>query len=143
MTQNICHDCARARKLLPEQAGPRFTDTEYQLDKYIKHTAPIDGYNYNSVFKHDSTADYSNYIINTLAAGYVEVDDRNRTNVVYFASATAGYAISMGHVEGPVYGVKVVLPHDPNKVHAFPIDTRDLEVEHCDICRKEILHEKG
>ncbi len=85
---------------------------------------------------------YSTYIVSTLADGYVEIDDRDRINVNYFASATAGYAISMGHAEGPVSGVKIVLGNDSEKIHAFPVDVSDIEVIRCGVCGKEIIHDK-
>lgn len=142
MPQYFCQECARIKCLLPEIVGSRFTDNQYQLDKYIKHTAPTSLCGYKTVFKDPSTATYSNYIISTLADGYVEVDDRNRINVNYFASATAGYAISMGHVEGPVFGVKVVLGNEPDRIHAYPIDVSNIEVIRCQQCDKEIIHDK-
>lgn len=142
MAQTICQQCARTKGLLPEVVTSHFTATRYQLEKYIKHTAPQQLYRYNSVFKDPSTAMYSNYIVSALADGYVEIDDRDRVNVNYFASATAGYAISLGHAEGPVSGVKVVLGHDPERIHAFPVNLSDIEVIHCDLCGKELLHDK-
>jgi hypothetical protein len=142
MAQYICQECARSKELLPKVVGSRFTDTEYQLEKYIKHTAPKNTYRYNTIFKDPSTAMYSTYVVSTLADGYVEIDDRDRINVNYFASATSGYAISMGHAEGPVSGVKVVLGNDPEKIHAFPVDVSNIEVIRCDVCGKEIIHDK-
>src|SRR5262245_15034741 len=130
MSQIICPECARAEKLLPSLDG-KFTGTEYQLEKYLKHSVPDAAESYVTVFKAPSTAAYSGYIVAAAASGYLEVDDHNRHNVVVFASATTGFAFASGRFEGITNGVKVVVGHDPTRVHAFPFNTSVVAGRSC------------
>ena len=116
MSQVICPECARAESLLPT-LDDSFTGTEYQLERYIKHSVPNSSEPYLTVFKAPSTAAYSGYIVAAAASGYVEIDDWNRQNLVVFASATTGFAFASGRFEGITNGVKVVVAHNPARVH--------------------------
>jgi hypothetical protein len=94
--------------LLTPAVPGALTETQYQLEKYLKHTAPASAYNFNSVFTGPGSEMYQQYIVTTVASGHVQVDDQSRTNVVWVASDQTGISYSGGTFAGPNNAVKVV-----------------------------------
>lgn len=129
-----CHDCAIALGLLRPAAPTTLVDTQYQLDKYLKHTAPQSAYNFNTVFTAPGSLTYEKCLVSAIASGHVLVDSQNRVNVCWVASEQTGIALVDGKFVGPTHAVKVVLHHDDQKIHAFPIRTSDLSAQPCARC---------
>ena len=139
----LCHSCAAERGILDITLSGSVTGTEYQLEKYIKHTAPSGSYPVNSVFDSPDSAMYSNFIVATMASGCVELDDQGRTNLVYFAGDKTGARYEHGEFVCDVSGVKVVLAHDGARVHGFPTGIGNLGPRYCDACGCPVLNPEG
>jgi hypothetical protein len=122
------------RPALPEP----LTGTQYQLEKYLKHTAPTTTYDFNTVFTAPSSYTYNDFIVSTVSSGHVEIDDRNRLNLVLVASAQTGIALQTGKFVGPTEAVKVVLHDNAAKIHGFPISLASLMVGCCKACSRAI-----
>jgi hypothetical protein len=119
---------------LPALDPAMLVATSYQLDKYIKHTAPTSLHRFNSVFSSPASVSYSTLLVSASSAGYVEVDSQDRVNVVWVASYQTGIALSRGQFVGPTEAVKLVLPYYQSKVHGFPVRVADLIVMLCSQC---------
>jgi hypothetical protein len=124
--------------LLTPAVPGALTETQYQLEKYLKHTAPASAYNFNSVFTGPGSEMYQHYIVTTVASGHVQVDDENRTNVVWVASDQTGISYSGGTFAGPNNAVKVVFHDDDKKIHGFPIHSSELKAAKCGICGRPV-----
>jgi hypothetical protein len=134
MATYYCHDCAKIRGLLRPALPEPLTGTQYQLEKYWKHTAPTTAYDFNTVFTGPSSYTYTDFIVSTVSSGHVEIDDQNRTNIVLVASAQTGIALQNGQFIGPTEAVKVVLHDNAAKIHGFPISVASLAVGYCQAC---------
>ncbi len=113
--------------------------SNYQADKFIKHTRPDRIYSINSLFDDPSTNVYRDYVINSAAGGSVELDDFGRTNFVWVAGENVGLTYIDGELKGPADAIKLVLPFDSEKIHAFPFISIELEELACQICGAQIL----
>lgn len=94
--------------------------TQYQLDKFLKHTAPSGQYDMNSVFGDPTFAAYGRYTVTTLASGWVHVDERNRVCMAWYAGSGIGITYRNGAFSAPANCVQVVFHDDQFKVHAYP-----------------------
>jgi hypothetical protein len=135
-----CHGCAAARGIIgkPPSASD-LIGTAYQLDKYIKHTVPDPKYNVQSVFNSTSTQMYATYILDSMAAGSVEIDQRGRNNVIWYAGQPTGFLYERGTIKLPEDGVKVVLTMSTGEVHAFPVVSQPIHGLTCADCRRPVL----
>lgn len=124
--------------LLKPTAPISLTATQYQLDKYLKHTSPISSYDFYSVFTSPGSETYERYIVTTLASGSVQVDNQGRTNVVWVASEQTGISYEDGTFVGPTNAVKVVFHNDDNKIHGFPIHSSELSTSYCVVCGRPV-----
>lgn len=61
-------------------------NSEYQVEKFTKHTRPDRINNPHSLFDDPSTDIYRDYVINTAMAGSVEIDEWNRVNFIWLAN---------------------------------------------------------
>ena len=122
MSTHYCHSCAVALGMVaPTLLGP-LQQTQYQLSKFIKHTAPTGTYPKNSIFHQPDHQAYEKYIVTAAASGYLEIDDHGRKNLIYFAGQETGLCRDGSGFSWPCSGVTVVLSHDLAKAHAFPAD---------------------
>jgi hypothetical protein len=130
-----CHTCAiKSGKLNP--ADPiELTGTQYQLEKFIKHTAPSTTYPLNSIFTGPASESYRNYIVTAVASGCVQIDG-NQTNIVWVASATTGFTFRNGTFVAYDDAVKVVFHDDQFKIHGFPIGSAEISSATCIGCGK-------
>jgi hypothetical protein len=113
------------------------TGTQYQLEKFIKHTAPSTSYPWNSVFTGPGSESYRNYVVTAVASGCVQIDG-NRTNVVWVASETTGITYRNGSFVAPADAVKVVFHDDEFKIHGFPIGSAAFGSATCIACGKPV-----
>ena len=95
MTKLFCHNCdVKLGVSLPANTNSPL-DSEYQLEKFLKHTAPVK-YSYVSVFDSTGTENYKNYTVSTASSGWVEEDDRGRINMVWYAGKYTGATFENG-----------------------------------------------
>jgi hypothetical protein len=110
------------------------TGSKYQLDKFVKHTAPQGNYNLNSVFASSSYQSYRDWLVDATASGSLEVDDMGRHNLVYVAGEKTGVTYLNGSFHTDCNAVKVVLPYSSGSIHAFPTSSADLRTGTCPRC---------
>ena len=135
MRKYYCHSCAIENGILNPAEPTTFTGTEYQLKKYIKHTAPTSKHDLNSIFKEGADYEaYKGYIISTTASGSVEVDDKGRINVIWVAGRETGYKKTHGVFKTTTSAVKVVFHDDEYKVHGFSYESLELAGAECALC---------
>lgn len=136
--QYLCHNCAISLGELRPAAPVALTATQYQLEKYLKHTIPASAANFNTVFTSPASSTYRDFLVTTVASGHVQIDDANRNNVVWVASRQTGIALQGGQFLGPTAAVKVVLHHDDNRIHAFPMHSSELLSAKCAACGRDV-----
>lgn len=137
-TTRICHSCASVEGHMPGLPSGSATGTNYQLDKFLKHTVPPSAStSVISVFS--SGSKYSNYIVNTMLSGAVEFDSLGRKNIVWYAGEHTGFVHVSGTVIAPTDGIKVVLSSNAMKIHAFPTGTQELTLDRCAQCSGPLL----
>lgn len=136
--QYYCHECAIMNGILKPTEPTALTATQYQLEKYLKHTVPTSNYNFNTVFTGPASEMYRNYIVTAVASGHVQIDDRGRRNVVWVASQQTGIKYQNGTFVGLTDAVKVVLHDVDNKIHGYPIHSSELGVAKCVICGRPV-----
>jgi len=137
--KNYCHSCAVASGIVKPSIESNLSGTTYKLEKFLKHTAPATAYpGINSVFHDPSYESYKNYIVTTQASGTAQIDDRGRTNMVWYAGSGIGAIYEDGEFRISANAVKLVLPNDDYKVHAYPITLSTLlESTKCELCGKK------
>jgi len=139
MLQHYCHECSVLNGLVIPASPSSLTGTSYQLEKYIKHTAPTGIYEgLNSVFDDPTYEAYSGYTVTGTASGLLEIDYKNRKNLIWYAGSPTGVEYRNGIFTAPTTGVKIVLPEDGGKIHAFPITASPHSVAKCLLCGKPL-----
>jgi hypothetical protein len=106
----------------------------------MKHTTPPTSGGIVSIFDDPSYSAYATYSVDTAVSGSVEVDDVNRTNIIWVASKSVGALFHRGVLQGYVDAVKVVLPYDGTKVHAYPTSSIELRASTCTDCDGPIVY---
>lgn len=142
MSDYYCHKCALTLPTfssIVEVDKLNLTGSLYQLSKFIKHTTPKVLLGRISVFDTPKYEGYRDYSVNTSASGSVEVDSNGRTNIIWYAGSNIGVTYNSGRFECDADSIKVVLSHDGNKIHAFPVNSIAYDSKKCKICGKEIL----
>ncbi|MBR10820.1 MAG: hypothetical protein CMP48_24475 [Rickettsiales bacterium] len=141
MGSYYCHKCATEESYLNPSGSENlnFTGSAYQLTKFLKHTLPVTQSGLVSVFVDPSYLTYKDYTVNTLFSGSVEIDDSGRKNILWLANENAGSTFLDGAFQNSGSLIKVVLPDDVNKIHAYPIDSGSLVTRVCSKCGKDIL----
>lgn len=139
MPQYYCHRCMISNSLVIPASPSSLAGTQYQLSKFIKHTAPsASSSRTHSVFNDPTYQAYSTYVVNTAASGFLEIDDWNRENLIWFAGSQTGVMYQNGSFVAPADGIKVVLPESDPMIHAFPIASSPLRSVVCDTCGRPI-----
>jgi hypothetical protein len=138
MTQYFCRECQMLLGLVSPANPISLTGTNYQLGRFIKHTAPTGTYSLNSVFDDPTYTAYSNYIVSGSVSGYLEIDDYGRKNIIWFAGEHTGAEFRNEVFIAPTNGVKIVLPEDDTKIHAFPLKASPGSINYCDSCGKPL-----
>lgn len=133
MSKFFCHLCSVSGLITPE-LPTSLTGTFYQLEKYIKHTAPTGTYPLNSIFIDPTYNTYSGYIVTGTMSGLLEIDERGRKNYIWYAGETTGAEYRNGIYVAPTNGIKIVLPEDSTRLHAFPILAQANVINYCLNC---------
>ena len=134
MNKHLCYRCARAAGYSTNAETELLLESGYQLEKFLKHTRPPRIYQLNSLFSDPSTNAYRDYVVNGAAAGSVEIDSLNRVSFNWFAGTVIGATYKEGEFAFPDDGVKIVLPFDDDKIHAFPMSSTALTNAFCANC---------
>ena len=130
-----CHPCAKTCGLTLDIYTSDLSQSTYQVRKIAKHTMVSSSYPFLTVFKDAGLARYAHYIVNTRAAGVVQIVSTYRRNIIWLAGFEIGYAFSSGVLVKPVRGITLVLSSDPYRAHVFPSDMVDLATATCARCR--------
>ena len=140
MPQYYCHQCAISGSLVTPASPVSLTGTEYLLGKFIKHTAPssIASDSIHSVFTDPTYKTYEGYVVNTAASGFLEIDNNKKKNLIWFAGSRIGVQYRNGKFDAPADGVKLVLPENENKIHAFSLPASPLQSVSCASCGRAI-----
>jgi len=128
-----CHRCAARLGYLPDVYTSDPLQSQYQLDKFVKHTLPL-SHPSASVFDSTSTGIYANFVVDAAASGAVELDALGRRNFIWLAGRPTGFSYKNSVLLGPTDGVKVVLSSEATRVHAFPVQTINLVTHTCASC---------
>lgn len=134
-----CHNCMVSASAITPASPADLTGTQYQLEKFIKHTIPSASYPINSVFSDPSFQTYRDYIVNTNASGCLEIDDQGRKNLVWFAGSPVGVTVQNGSAMVPNNAVKVVYPEDEKRMHAFPTASSEIQTRTCRVCGRLVV----
>lgn len=113
----------------------------YLFSKFLKHTTlPVIGSSIVSVFDNATNYDiYKDYLIDTANSGSVEIDEKNRINLIWFANKQTGQTFKNGKFNYLTNGVKLVLHNDIEKIHPFPTSSHGFLNEFCNSCGKPIV----
>lgn len=134
MSTYFCHQCSVQLGHLRRPPTGKVVGSSYQLAKYLKHTVPDAGIEIQSVFETPSTQAYAEFLVDALAAGSVEIDDRGSTNVIWAAGQPTGFLFRSGSLTRPQDAVKVVLSSNTSKVHAYPANSTNFIGVTCSQC---------
>ncbi len=140
MSKYYCHRCSVLLGIVSPEVPVSLTGTSYQLEKFIKHTAPTGTYPINSVFSDPSYEGYRNYVVTTTVSGSAYIDDRGRTNLLYFAGDRIGATYENGHLLIPADTVVVVFHDNEWKLHAFPVSSNSFQQSICQNCGFPIFY---
>lgn len=139
MTEYYCHTCAIRLKLVSPAEPTTFSGNDYQLSKFMKHTMPSGWVGVNSVFTDPSYETYANYLVSTTHSGCLEIDDRGRKNMIWYAGSGTGLTYENGLFKFSGDGVKVVCAEDEHKIHGFPFDSAMIRPKFCHSCGKPVI----
>lgn len=128
-----CHKCARLKGYISPIDPSELERSQYQLEKFIKHTAPDRAYPTNSVFNDSNGETYQSYMVSAAASGCLEIDDQGRKNLIYFAGKETALRYEDGIFAATCSGVTVVCGESSGHIHAFPSDFHP-ESRNCDCC---------
>ena len=137
MTTRYCHECSAKNGWLSAPPSA-LTSSAYQLEKFFKHTVRPTGSGVITIFDDPSLKNYAEYSVHTAVSGSLEVDAQGGHNIVWIAAKSPGSLFVNGALQGGVDAVKLVLPHDPAKVHLFPTASADIAASACASCGTRI-----
>jgi hypothetical protein len=146
MLQHYCHECASklsdfnlvAPSTLLAAPGDQYP-TQFQFDKYLKHTLGTSTMQINSLFADPSWPKYQSYLISTLASGCLVISENGRYSMQFMASEKTGitYDPKTGF-SSTCSGVAVVCANNSTEVHAYPYNFQFGEWG-CKGCGKPIV----
>ena len=134
-----CHPCSVVLGLSGTGLPSNLTASQYQVDKFVKHTLPAVSAHETGVFSDPSYTAYANYLISSSLSGSVEVDGSGRTNRVWYAGGTIGASWVNGQPVLPNDAVKLVLEHDASKIHGYSITSATYSGQTCVRCGGPVL----
>jgi hypothetical protein len=141
MAKYYCHPCASSMGMLRNIHSSAPIASKYQLEKYLKHTAPSSTCSHLSIFDDPSTGSYRNAIVAASCSGSVEIDVRGRKNIIYVASTgRIGCSFQNGVFLRANNTIKVVLSSDPEMVHAFTESSTQYSTALCEKCGSPIIY---
>jgi len=82
---------------------------------------------------------YKDYIINTVASGCVEIDDRGRIDILWVAGKKTGFTFKNLIIQYPDDAVKVVHHDNVTKIHPYPTGSQSWIMQKCELCGKPVV----
>jgi hypothetical protein len=136
MSEFYCHNCAKNQGWMNSAYLTDITGTPYQDDKLKKYTQQPTGYPIHpiSIYNDPSPNNISGLMWSAFAFGCCEIDDQGRENLVWDAGKQVGTTRQSGVPDRMDNSVKIVLPNDPQKQHAFPTASTLIQSGYCLIC---------
>lgn len=122
MNTYYCRVCAFELGFFPEYnpVPDDLLSREIPFKKYLKHTLPpIRLAGVHSVFNDTSESRYLQFVINTSASGCLEIDEYGRKSQIYAVGERIGCTFVNGELYRPDDAVRLVLPWDADRMHAF------------------------
>jgi len=135
-----CHECAALLGWMNIQNSQNLIATNYQLDKFIKHTTPSNYSGVVSVFDDPTYMNYATYLVNTSGSGCVEVDSTGRKSLIWVAGRNTGFTYNDGIFVRPEDAIRVVLFEDQWRIHAFPTNSIIVNSRRCFSCGKLVAY---
>ena len=146
MSTYLCHVCAKRDGLIAPYSGilssdepDEFVKTSYQVEKFLKHTVPKFHLGYVSIFSDPELEKYAQYTVSAAASGCVEIDSSGRTNLIVYAGQDNGFTLCQGKIQFPTDSTKLVLSHNADKFHSYPVSADHYTIYRCQNCGKDIL----
>ena len=139
MSYYLCFHCARSAGYSTNAETELLLANDYQLGKFIKHTRRERIYDVNSVFADPSTNAYRELIVESAAAGSVEIDDLGRVNFTWVAGVELGATFRDGVLWDPDDALRIVLPFSEDRLHAYPVGSSGLSGLVCSNCGAPIV----
>ena len=139
MNTHLCYRCARGAGYSSDAETELLLESDYQVEKFMKHTRPHRIYHFNSLFDDPSSDAYRDYVLNGAAAGSVEIHPDGKVSFTWVAGTTLGATFQDGALLYPDDAVKIVLPFDEDKIHAYPVSSTGLTSAYCANCGAPIL----
>jgi hypothetical protein len=134
-----CHQCTLDLGIVRAASPESLTGTQYQLGKFLKHTAPTGTYPVNSVFDNPAYEAYQSYVVSAASSGSALVRDDGRVNLLWLAGRQIGVRLEGGQVIAPADLVVLVLVDDQYHMHAYPEISSGLGVYDCDNCGRNVI----
>lgn len=141
MKQYYCQKCVRDQGLIAriDTNSLNLTGSNYLFEKFEKHTKIPTGTDYISVYNDPTYQNYKGYTISGSLSGFLEIDEKNRKNLIWHAEKYIGVTYDGGNLIFPIDAVKVVLPEDTGRLHSFPVNSNNYSSEFCISCARQIL----
>jgi hypothetical protein len=137
-----CHACAVLLKAVQPLCSLTIdlTGTQYQLEKFLKHTAPANMNGFISVYDDPSYPQYKDWSVTASLSGCVEIDDASRKNIIWYAGKTIGVSYDHGTPVCRDDTVKLVLPEYASSTHSFPVLSGSyLQTLKCNNCGCDVI----
>ena len=114
------------------------TGTNYQLEKYIKHTKPPTQKGLITILENPDYESYRGYIVTGTISGMLQIDNRDRKNFIWYGGYQTGFEYIDGNYVAPVSGIKIVCPEDDQHIHAYPVAGISGLIYNCTLCGKPL-----
>lgn len=137
---NLCWQCSNSLGYSVGLDPATVLNSTYQLDKFVKHTRPmwtVSGI--NSVFSDPSTQAYAQYVVSSAASGSVALDRFGQASFIWYAAVTVGATYKNGSYLFSNDAVKLVLPYQETKLHAYSVSSTGYNALRCFRCNEPIL----
>ena len=139
MPKMFCHKCTLQLGIVHPASPASLTATDYQLGKFLKHTAPSSSYPINGIFDDPSYEQYESYVVSALSSGSALVLDDGGVSMLWAAGRDIGIKVEEGKAAIPADTVTVVLVDDEFHIHAYPDASSYFRVANCVSCGVPII----
>src|SRR5437660_8944466 len=139
---HLCWRCASEKGLARDLDPATLLSTDYQLKKFVKHTVlqpPSSTWVINSVFKDPTINGYEKWVVNSVASGCVAIDPSGNHSYIFAAGREVGLTYKGGSFHTVGDAVKVVLPIDPGRIHAYPMSSHVIAAKTCSNCGEPVV----
>ena len=141
MKKYTCRKCAEDRGLKTSARTSDPLQSQYQIEKWDKHTIPSTSIGYQTVFDSRSSSQYAGAIYEAVDLGFIEEDDKGRLNILHCPSTGSriGQAFARGQNLGRMDMSRVVNWSQETGIHAMLDGSSDFSTVQCSACRNPVL----